>query len=335
MSITNTETNTKYRSLLTDFLVFKCSLPLVHIHSIQNIPSGNMEAPQKPKLRIWARGWGLESIDPGCLSVLTYARFKKMPLDIQECTPASSVTGSLPELLVEESVFASPLNIIGICRREKYNADYNLSKADQADTLAFTALIEQKLQPGLQSCFWLNSANYANVTRKAFAKGYGLIRRYIDLPMICNKVKTDLQLRSPQATTDIESYWNQEAKMCITLLSKRLGECEYFFGSNPTTFDAIAFGHLSVLLKAPLASTELKNHLLACDNLCKFCDRISRRYFQVIGYCDDKEQKKQPSEESIDDENASRNFKIALAIGIMANVLFALKRNLPSMTSSV
>lgn len=252
-----------------------------------------------------------------------------MPLDIQECTPASSVTGCLPELLVEESVFASPLNIIGICRREKYNADYNLNNIDQADTLAFAALIEQKLRPGLQSCFWLNSGNYANVTRKAFSKNYGFFKRYIDLSMICNKVKTDLQLRSPRATADIESFWNQEAKMCITLLSKRLGDCEFFFGCNPTTFDAIAFGHLAVILKAPLTSTELKNHLLACDNLCRFCDRISHRYFKVDGYCDDREeQKNKQTEESADEDRVSRNFKIALAVGITANAFYILKRSL-------
>lgn len=294
-----------------------------------------MEMTQRPKLRIWTRGWGLASVDPDCLSVLTYARFKKMPLDIQECIPASSVTGCLPELLVEESVFASPLNIIGIIRREKYNADYNLSNVDQADTLAFTALIERKLRPGLQSCFWLNSANYADVTRKAFSKNYTFFKRHIDLPRICNKVKTDLQLRSPPSTADIESFWNQEAKMCITLLSKRLGDREFFFGSSPTTFDAIAYGHLAVIMKAPLTSTELKNHLLACDNLCRFCNRISRGYLEVDGYFDDKELKNKQSQEPSDEKRVSRNFTIALAVGVMVNALFVLKRNLPSITSSV
>ncbi|CAA9994671.1 unnamed protein product, partial [Nesidiocoris tenuis] len=51
------------------------------------------------------------------------------------------------------------------------------------------------------------------------------------------------------------------------------------FGSHPTQIDAMLYAYLAPLLKAPLCSTSLQNHLKACTNLNKFVSRISQRYF--------------------------------------------------------
>ena len=48
---------------------------------------------------------------------------------------------------------------------------------------------------------------------------------------------------------------------------------------RPTSLDAVVFSHLAPLLKAPLPSAQLQQHLKACDNLCSFCSRIVQRYF--------------------------------------------------------
>ena len=48
------------------------------------------------------------------------------------------------------------------------------------------------------------------------------------------------------------------ARECMTLLDGQLGKKEFFFGDKPTSIDALLYGYLSVLLKVPLVTSELK-----------------------------------------------------------------------------
>lgn len=71
----------------------------------------------------------------------------------------------------------------------------------------------------------------------------------------------------------------KEAEKCLTCLSNRLGDKDFFFGSHPSTLDSFVFGCLAPLLKAPFTANVLQNHLKACPNLVKFVNRILQRYF--------------------------------------------------------
>lgn len=71
----------------------------------------------------------------------------------------------------------------------------------------------------------------------------------------------------------------KKANKCLTCLSFRLGNDDYFFGNEPTSLDAFVYGCLAPLLKAPFPSSVFQNHLKANTNLVKFIDRITRRYF--------------------------------------------------------
>lgn len=64
-------------------------------------------------------------------------------------------------------------------------------------------------------------------------------------------------------------------------MESRLGNNFYFFGSHPTLFDAVAYGYLGPLLKAPLIENKLQAHLRTCKNLCIWIDRITREYFKI------------------------------------------------------
>ncbi|XP_067395288.1 metaxin-1 isoform X2 [Emydura macquarii macquarii] len=121
-----------------------------------------MAAPME--LFCWAGGWGLPSVDPDSLAVLTYARFTGAPLKVHKVTnPWRSPSGCLPALKTkEEGVLSQMHQIITHLRKQKYNADYDLSARQGADTLAFVSLLEEKLLPVLmyreaQECLTLLS----------------------------------------------------------------------------------------------------------------------------------------------------------------------------------
>ncbi|XP_045082636.1 metaxin-1-like [Coregonus clupeaformis] len=82
-----------------------------------------------------------------------YAKFAGAPLKVHKITnPWGSPTGTLTALkTTEESTgsLSKSSNIIIHLRKQKYNADYDLSAKEGADTLAFVSLLEEKLLPAL------------------------------------------------------------------------------------------------------------------------------------------------------------------------------------------
>lgn len=66
----------------------------------------------------------------------------------------------------------------------------------------------------------------------------------------------------------------------MNLLATRLGQSDFFFGSRPTYLDALVYGYLAPLLKAPLPNPALQNHLKGCPNLVRFVSRISTKFFE-------------------------------------------------------
>ncbi|XP_051519512.1 metaxin-1b isoform X2 [Myxocyprinus asiaticus] len=103
------------------------------------------------ELYCWKGDYGLPSIDVDCLTVLAYAKFSGAPLKVHKITnPWRSPTGTLPALKTrEEGSISQPSKIIIHLRKQKYNADYDLSAKEGADTLAFVSLLEEKLLPAL------------------------------------------------------------------------------------------------------------------------------------------------------------------------------------------
>ena len=151
---------------------------------------------------------------------------------------------------------------------------------------AFAQLIDEKLKPALLYAFWVDSKNLTELTRPWYAKKLGIptcfyypgkyASQAASLIESCAGVDAEDVHRA-----DVESSIYREAQECLTILSRRLGETDpYFFGKAPSSADAIMYGYLAPLLKAPLPNpTPLKAHLKACNNLVSFVSRISLNYF--------------------------------------------------------
>ena len=106
------------------------------------------------------------------LSVYQPSKFNDATIAKRTATPSTTVTGCLPELELDEMVYSDLFSIIGIFWGKGYNADYNLSTRQQADTLAFLSYIEKKLKPAILFALWMDPANYGKVARAAYFKFY-------------------------------------------------------------------------------------------------------------------------------------------------------------------
>nr|XP_015192106.1 PREDICTED: metaxin-1-like [Lepisosteus oculatus] len=169
----------------------------------------------------------------------------------------------------------------------KYNADYDLSAKEGADTLAFVSLLEQKLLPALIYAQWVDSKNYVDVTRRWYAENIPFpLNFYLPNRMHARQLER-LRLVTGDSGLEpgeeIEKELYRDALECMTLLSQRLGQHKFFFGDSPSSLDAYVFGHLAPLLKAKLPNSKLQQHLQSLDNLCQFCTSILQLYFPSEG----------------------------------------------------
>uniref|UniRef100_A0A8C7RE00 Metaxin 1a n=1 Tax=Oncorhynchus mykiss TaxID=8022 RepID=A0A8C7RE00_ONCMY len=124
------------------------------------------------ELYCWEGDWDLPSVDTECFIVLAYAKFAGAPLKFHKIgNPWRSPTGSLPALKTRENgSLSQPSDIIIHLRKQKYNADFDLSAKEEADTLAFISLLEEKRMPALVYTRWIDPKNYVEVTRRWHAK---------------------------------------------------------------------------------------------------------------------------------------------------------------------
>jgi metaxin len=75
----------------------------------------------------------------------------------------------------------------------------------------------------------------------------------------------------------------KNAEECLNMVSERLGSTNtYLFGMAPSSADAILYGYLAPLIKAPFPNPSLQNHVKANDNLWKFVSHINLTYFAKV-----------------------------------------------------
>ncbi|XP_032484244.1 metaxin-3 isoform X2 [Phocoena sinus] len=102
------------------------------------------------ELRCWGGGWGLPSVHSESLVVMAYAKFSGAPLKVNVIDNTwRGSRGDVPVLTTEDSIVSQPAKILNFLRKQKYNADYELSAKQGADTLAYIALLEEKLLPAV------------------------------------------------------------------------------------------------------------------------------------------------------------------------------------------
>ncbi|XP_040928298.1 metaxin-3 isoform X1 [Betta splendens] len=200
-----------------------------------------------------------------------------------------TLTATVPELLCGDIVIQEPPHILSFFRKQRFNADYELTARQGADTMAYIALLEEKLRPALLHTFWVDAENYSNLTRPWFASRSPFPLNFLVPSRHASAALSRILLTKGEAPlhriTEVEGKIYSDAKECLNLLSYRLGTANYFFGNSPSSLDAFVFGFVAPLHKASLPSSPLQSHLRQLDNLTRFCDTILAVYFSSEHPC--------------------------------------------------
>uniref|UniRef100_A0A8C7RDX2 Metaxin glutathione S-transferase domain-containing protein n=1 Tax=Oncorhynchus mykiss TaxID=8022 RepID=A0A8C7RDX2_ONCMY len=155
---------------------------------------------------------------------------------------------------------------------KKYNADYDLSAKEGADTLAPTG--------------GETAACIVDVTRRWNAENITFPLNFLLPNHIHNQQLERLRLVRGDPTLEpghqLEKLYHDMLE-CMNLLSHRLGLHKFFFKDSPSSLDAYVFGHLAPLLKVKLPNGKLHQHLNSQDNLRHYCTNGLVLYFPSEG----------------------------------------------------
>ncbi|XP_005088908.1 metaxin-1 [Aplysia californica] len=293
-------------------------------------------AVEKMKLDVWNGDWGLPSIDPHCLAVLAYCKFSGVPIEVtQTGNPWRSPTGTLPVLRNQDVVCTKVTDIFSYLRKEHWGSDFELSTKQSADVIAFSAMLEEKLLPALLHLWWMDDKTFVDVTRPWYSRVIPFPLNFF-LPRRTQK-KAEMRVtltKGNEFITDVETEAKvyREAKECLNILSYKLGTKNYMFGNLPSSLDALVFGYLAPLLKAPLPNNQLQNHLKQCDNLVAMCNEILTSFFPANVKVYEEQMRKEEAEKKSSGSNVDhaefpnrrRNMILAAIFALTAMVGYAL-----------
>lgn len=240
----------------------------------------------EPRLRLMAFGpaWGMPSMDAASTKAAAWMKFcglrEGADFEIDPCSKVHvGLTGELPMLQSIDAegnpLLAEPHEVCSALAALGHDADAKLSAAQRAESLAFSALIEERLHVALLYAWWEDEVNYDAVIRPTLGATLSMPLT-IYLPwMLRRRVHSQLARRRCLGTDT--AYAMGEA--ALEALAVRLGSRPFFHGDAPTGVDASAFGYLSAALRCPLPNDRLRVAMRSHPNLVAFCERIAGAHF--------------------------------------------------------
>ena len=126
--------------------------------------------------------------------------------------------------------------------------------------------------------FWWKDENYNKVSKKVYTSVLPYPLSEIQLYFYKNNVQNQLDVLQFKNDDDVE----ETANIVFATLSGKLGTQKYFFGNQPSSLDALVFGHLAVHLFAPLPKENLRNLLTRYSNLQSFVENMAREFWGSV-----------------------------------------------------
>lgn len=262
----------------------------------------------------------------------TYCKFSGVPVRlVKSNNPFKSPSGSLPVMKHKQATETKLQNIFTYFKHQKWGSDLNLTPKELADLTAFSSMIDERLRPAFLHTWWVDDTTYRDVTRPWFAKAIPFPYNFF-IPWKTQRSASFYVYCSFENTActedEVHALIYKEAKECLNQLSYYLGEKEFFFGSEPTSLDALVFSYVGPLIKAPLPANQLTNHLKGCENLFALCNRILNRYLRPSAEEMEKLRKKAEEEklkatDELEFPHQKRDIILATVFSLIGMVAFA------------
>ncbi len=231
------------------------------------------------KLHQFKRTWNIPNLSPFCCKVETYLRMANIDYEIIPALPTRAPKGKLPYIDDNGKTIADSHFILMHLKSTYNNLNTHLDGVQYATLIAMQHLLEEHLFWCMMYSRWSYTNENWQINRNAIFGTLPPIVRQIAATYTRRKIKSQIfnQGIGRHQAEEIFSMGIQD----IDALSDFLDNKPYFFGEQPTTLDACAYGMLVNIISAPIESP-LKIHGLTKNNLKDFVERISSTFYQDL-----------------------------------------------------
>lgn len=244
-----------------------------------------MNTSDKFQLIVYEGDFGLPSFDIDSTKSILYALILKLPIQVKLLNSLKMCTFYSSPVFVHKNIkFTSFNETVLYLRTLNYNLDSELNAKQCSESLALTNYVLFKLKPLLDFIYWVDPRNCDELTNVWFMKALPFPFNYVHLKRLKEKALALIETTYSKET-DMEivrEYLNKGAAECFSVLSSRLGNNDYFFGSSPNSLDVMVYSYIAPMLKIPFPNTELCNIISMWPNLQNFVKRIDSKYFSNI-----------------------------------------------------
>ncbi|VEN36389.1 unnamed protein product [Callosobruchus maculatus] len=214
-----------------------------------------------------------------CLAVKTFLRMCHLNYEVvyKANAEAMSPTLKVPFIKAGQFVVANLEGIVQFVNGKGIMLTEKLDNEQKADMRAFMSLIHNVIENAELHICWADKLTYNRVTRVRHGSVYPWPLSYMQ-----NWEKRSQVIKKLKAL----DWYNKtlddvfaEVEACCEALNTRLDGKRYFFEEGPTELDALAFGHLSAILKTSLPRCELVSIVKKYPQLVDLVQRIRKEYF--------------------------------------------------------
>ena len=230
------------------------------------------------KLYQFAPAFGLPNISSFCLKLETYLRMVKIPFEsVYGSDMSKAPKGKMPYIIDGDKKIGDSNFIIDHLKQTHGDLDTHLSASDRAISLAIRRLIEENLYWVMAHNRWSEPKNWEMTKAVSFKELPALLKATVP-----NLARKDMQKQIQGHGMGKHSFEEIYAIGIADLvaLADFLGDKKFFFGDEPTSLDASAYGILANILGTPFDSP-LKDKAQQLNNIVGYCDRIRDRYYHT------------------------------------------------------
>lgn len=225
--------------------------------------------------------WGVLDLSPFVAKLLIWLKMAGIPYRTAPGDNRKAPKGKIPYIDDGGHIMGDSALIIEYLKEKHGDRlnDARLSPSDRAIARAFQSLFESDFYFVVAYLRWWDDADYAlyKPSFKRFAGALGMPGFMFPLMMrmIRRNVKKQLvhQGIAKHTREEVIAFGAGQVKA----IAEFLGDKPYFFGEEPCTFDATAFGFLSNLIWPPFENG-VKAAALQHKSIIAYCERIRDRF---------------------------------------------------------
>eukprot|EP00002_Diphylleia_rotans_P029512 TRINITY_DN6013_c0_g1_i1.p1 TRINITY_DN6013_c0_g1~~TRINITY_DN6013_c0_g1_i1.p1 ORF type:complete len:318 (+),score=81.80 TRINITY_DN6013_c0_g1_i1:84-1037(+) len=215
---------------------------------------------------------GLPSLAPSGVALELFLRKSGIEFECNCCdNPCRSPSGQLPFIRHDDVVLSEYDEIVDFIRKNDYHMDSWCSEQQLGLMKSLSNMVFTHVHTAYLYTLWLKEENFDEVTYPMIAKLHPFPLSLILPRTERQKVKTYLD----SLGVFDEAMAIKKADECFKCLSQVLGQQPYFFGQEPTSFDALVFSYMVSLSATELKSLIVNEVVQKHTNLIAFYSRFS------------------------------------------------------------